>query len=292
MSELSKQQFLEFTEAVYLAKLQGHPISEEFGGWCFGIRDANPKEWGPGRYRLEAIGPFGTVIVEDAVLAEDVQQFAARMFAEIVTAESRTAGRPMKYEYLPEGIKGNLALGHVLAEHTATSDGVVDKHITTVQLSVAHDEKGRSIHYCNDVCGDLCEPETVEVVPIELPQNAPAYTTGPAPATAPPATWGTGGQVGFMEKSVGEMMVELEVLRLAQRRLETVRAFAYDKYRESLHDGLEETADIYAGVLFLMVTEMLPSADEELYGRFATFLASSVIEEDAETLPDFEADCG
>lgn len=302
MGTLSKEQFLEFAESVYLAKLKGHPISEEAGGWFFGIQDADVNDWGPERYHLEVVGPFGTVVVLDSVHPEGVLLFAGRAFEEIVTAESRAAGRPLEYEYLPEGIKANLAMGHVLAEHTLAGDGVVDKHITTVQLNVAQDEHGHSVHYCNDVCGDLCEPGSVEVIAVA--QTEPVKeSVVPEPVVMEDLELPILGQlgligqnVGFLEKSVGELVVELEVLRRAKRRLETVRTFAYDKYREALLLLQEETADIYAGVLFLMVTEVLPSADPDLYERFARFLASSVIEEDAETLPLFdpaaEADCG
>ena len=128
----------------------------------------------------------------------------------------------------------------------------------------------------------------VEILPVAPPQNVPA-----ASGNAPYAQWGLGGRIGFFENSVGEMLVELEVLRQANRRAETARAFAYDKYREALHAMHEETAEVYAGVLFLMQTGALPSEDRVLYERFATFLAGAVIEMDAEELPPVDgADCG
>lgn len=219
----------------------------------------------------------------------------------------------MKYEDIPAGIMANLELGHVLAKHTVTIEGtgVTETHLTTVQLSVAYDEQQRSVHYCNDVCGDFAEHGSVQILMIEGPEppaagldvgKARAWEDSIAMEGADPLAEPTPEELARVEAAAAlddDLNVEepvvlppLRVLRAANLRLEVLKAWLYERYRVAIHTGRTELAQQMGMALFVLSTGKRLSDDHEMLGRFLEFLYDSVVVEGAEEMPEWELDCG
>lgn len=166
----------------------------------------------------------------------------------------------MKYEDLSDGIKANLAQGHVLARHTVTDeDWATTSHLTTVQLDVARDPQGGAVHYCNDFCGDMCVPGSVEIVDLE-PEGTEEL----------------------------RLWTPMEVV---MHTLTGLRTAMFDRYRDAIHGGREEVAEVCAEVLFAFSRGVVHAELPEEYEMFCVFLMDAVISDVGE-LPEFPGSGG
>lgn len=89
---------------------------------------------------------------------------------------------PISYEDLPDHIKENLSAGHILAAHLVETEkgwGLRKEHLTTVQHTSDDIATGAPVYYCNDICGNECEPGTVRMLMMVVPKKHIATTEWP-----------------------------------------------------------------------------------------------------------------
>jgi hypothetical protein len=206
----------------------------------------------------------------------------------------------IKYEDLSVGIRKSLAEGHVLAEHTVTDPVkcTITRHLTTVQLSVAYDDNGRSKHYCNDVCQDICPPGSVKLLMVEWPKGGVPQTVGGDDMTVQVNVAGFRLGLG-VSRTPEQDLPPLRILREAQQRLEELRKWTFARYRIAVHNTDLKAIRAHAITLFFIVTGLKPDDDNELFGDWLEHLMDAVVSDDAPDLPEFVAgesdaapDCG
>lgn len=177
--------------------------------------------------------------------------------------------RAVKYEDLPEGVRRSMGLGHILAEHSVVTpaSGVTEAHLTTVQIAAAHDERGHSVYFCNDVCHDFCAQDSVRLVMVEWPK-----------------------QEAEVLAATGTAAVEVGVDAL-RGRLDGFRAWTFERFRHAVHNDRPTLQRLHAGSLFFLETGLEPKADQGLFDVFAAFLVDAVVN-DEEEMPEWSPDCG
>lgn len=87
-AQLTKEQFIEFVEDLYLGKLTDQPTSQDIGGYHVKITDSRTV---PGRYTIEVHGPVGDYSSRHNVSALGLAWAAAAVYDAINTSTNMKA---------------------------------------------------------------------------------------------------------------------------------------------------------------------------------------------------------
>lgn len=107
------------------------------------------------------------------------------------------------------------------------------------------------------------------------------------------------GKSESLTQELTEFQGKAEAAFAAQERLNQIRQFKFNHYREAIITGRRRDTGRYAHDLFMIETGMKPDEDYYTFGRFVEFLHDAVMVYDAETPPEFlpedgdsNPDCG
>lgn len=197
----------------------------------------------------------------------------------------------MKYEDIPPNLRASMDEGRVLAEHAVMGKDGWSRHLTTVLMTPAYDEQERSLYRCFDVCDELCDFGSVQIMTVSFPQRQPtaafASLTDRGQTAEEASAQLSAAMSAFATAVVAEAPASLETLRAAQQRLEDLRAWTFTRFRIAANNSNNLIAQHHATNLFFISTGAKPSDDRSAFDRFVANLYDTVIGHDAAVLPPF-----
>lgn len=198
----------------------------------------------------------------------------------------------MKYEDIPANLRASMDEGRVLAEHAVLTENGWSRHLTTVLMSHSCDEQERPLYRCFDVCDDLCDFGSVQIMTVSFPLRQPDAAITHLTDRGQTAEEASAQLSAVMTKLAAAVVSDaavpsLETLQAAHNRLEDLRAWTFTRFRIAAHNSNNLIAQHHATNLFFISTGSKPSEDRQAFDLFVANLYDAVIGHDAAVLPPF-----